>query len=232
MSLRRWECFQEFEFTAVLVEPRVHPALEFVLDNFATNLDERWGFVIFHGNNNKQRILDIIDKFNQPERFTLVDLQQDNLSIEDYNALLLDKGFYEHIPTEIFLIFQMDTIICPENAAKLYDFLQYDYIGAPWVDRNVGNGGLSLRRKSKMLEILDTCTISSKKPEDVQFAFGCENALPYKPDYDIAKGFSMESVDSTHENPFGHHASWRYHDPETLSVVADQCTGYDTLRQL
>ena len=31
-------------------------------------------------------------------------------------------------------------------------FLKYDYIGAPWVNRNVGNGGFSFRNKNIMIK--------------------------------------------------------------------------------
>ena len=49
-------------FTAVIVEPRLHKALELVLLNFNKNLDEQWSFLIFHGNNNKEFISNIIEK--------------------------------------------------------------------------------------------------------------------------------------------------------------------------
>ena len=45
---------------AVIVEPRLHKALELVLLNFNKNLDEQWSFLIFHGNNNKEFISNII----------------------------------------------------------------------------------------------------------------------------------------------------------------------------
>ena len=51
------ENFHEYKYTAVIIEPREHPALEFVLKNFNANLSEEWQFVIFHGNKNIKFLL-------------------------------------------------------------------------------------------------------------------------------------------------------------------------------
>ena len=70
----------------------------------------------------------------------------------------MKTNIHDYIKTEMFLIFQTDTLIL--NKEKIYDFMNYDYVGAPF-NRNfnwrrnypltdfydVGNGGLSLRRK-------------------------------------------------------------------------------------
>ena len=39
-------------YTAVIIEPREHPALLFVLTNFLKNLSDDWSFIIYHGTNN------------------------------------------------------------------------------------------------------------------------------------------------------------------------------------
>jgi hypothetical protein len=33
------------KYTAIITEPRIHPAWKLVLNNFLTNLDERWNFL-------------------------------------------------------------------------------------------------------------------------------------------------------------------------------------------
>jgi hypothetical protein len=72
-----------------------------------------------------------------------------------YNNLLKNINLYEIIPTENFLIFQTDTLINPKYKDLIYEFINYDYVGAPWIINNqVGNGGLSLRKKSKMIDII------------------------------------------------------------------------------
>ena len=40
------------KYTAIIIEPRKHSALEFVLTNFLLNLSDNWNIIIFHGNKN------------------------------------------------------------------------------------------------------------------------------------------------------------------------------------
>jgi hypothetical protein len=145
-----------YKYSAILIEPRSHPALEFILNNFTTNLNNDWGFIIFHGNLNYEYIINIISKIpNFNVRIKLINLNVDNLTIEMYNNLLKNINLYEIIPTENFLIFQTDTLINPKYKDLIYEFINYDYVGAPWIINNqVGNGGLSLRKKSKMIDII------------------------------------------------------------------------------
>jgi hypothetical protein len=39
--------------TAIIIEPREHKALPFVLKNFCKNLDDNWDIIIVHGTNNE-----------------------------------------------------------------------------------------------------------------------------------------------------------------------------------
>ena len=48
---------------------------------------------------------------NHISRIRLINLNVDNLTISDYNNLLVSRKFYNYIPTKIF---QTDTIICNE----------------------------------------------------------------------------------------------------------------------
>ena len=49
------------KYTAIIVEPRKHPALEFVLNNFLENLNNDWNIIIYHGKKNKIYIKKIIN---------------------------------------------------------------------------------------------------------------------------------------------------------------------------
>ncbi|KAG7135842.1 hypothetical protein HYQ45_018887 [Verticillium longisporum] len=58
-------------------------------------------------------------------------------------------------PAKHVLVFQADAILCANAHQTVDDFLQYDFIGAPLNDtRKVYNGGLSLRNRSMLLEVL------------------------------------------------------------------------------
>ena len=50
-------------YTAIIVEPRQHKALAFILENFLENLSHEWNVIIFHGNKN-ETFLDNIIKNN------------------------------------------------------------------------------------------------------------------------------------------------------------------------
>jgi hypothetical protein len=220
-------------YTAVMVEPRKHDAMEFVLKNFLENLDARWNFMLFHGTTNKEWLEAIVSKFpGETQRIKLVSLGIPSMDIHAYNKLIASADFIEQIPTETFLIFQTDTMISPAGKDLVYDFIDYDYVGAPWPRSalrescNVGNGGLSLRKKSKMLEIIKSRTYPFQCAEDL---FYCINhTVPlYKPTWGQAKLFSIESIYSP--RTFGFHKAWRYFPIQDLE---EQFPGVTKLKKL
>jgi hypothetical protein len=220
------------EYTAIIIEPRKHRALEFVLQNFVENLDERWNFIIFHGNMNEQFVQNIVDnklaKYKQ--RITLSNLGVDNMSVSQYSELFYNPAFYDNIPTEMFLVFQTDTIILKENRDNIYKFMDFDYVGSPWNSKlspwilannvsMVGNGGLSLRRKSKMVENLkysDNCLDTDRRQtygkfiaEDQCFNGGFSPEVKMRlPTVEDAMQFGTESIYS--DKAFGVHKPWAH----------------------
>jgi hypothetical protein len=219
------------EYTAIIIEPRKHKALEFVLDNFLNNLNNKWNFIIFHGNHNKSFIINMINSnfSNHIDRITLINLNIDNLTIKDYNELLVSKDFYNNIPTEIFLIFQTDSMICPQHKDLINDYIKYDYVGAPWQDKNIGNGGLSLRRKSKMLEVIEKCKYDNIN-EDLYFSLSCPDIYRNKPSYEDALKFSVENVYNSIS--FGVHKPWVILTPDNIQNKINSCKGLDKLIEL
>lgn len=219
-----YENFENSKYTAIIVEPRKHKALKFVLTNILENLNSDWDIIVFHGNLNKEYIKNIINNnlINYKNRITLVNLNIDNLNISDYNKLLKTKNIYNYIPTEMFLVFQTDSIILKENKEQIYNFIDYDYVGAPWpfINNEIGNGGFSLRRKSKMLEIIEKCPYESiddtiithpiiKKDidnEDVYFSLLCPVVQLKKPSFENGLLFSSESI--WNPESFGVHKIW------------------------
>jgi len=222
-------------YTAVIIEPRPHKALEFCLTNFLESLDERFNFIIFHGNLNITYLENILntklEKYRH--RITIINLHIDNLSSNEYSNLLVDESFYNYIPTEYFLIFQTDTMICTKNKHYIFYFInkKYDYVGAPWKTGLVGNGGLSLRKKSKMIEIINKIPYNGCN-EDFYFS-----AIPYKVGFNIslpsveeAKKFSVETVFSY--DTFGVHNPWKYLDSTEMNYLCYNIEGLDTLIKL
>jgi hypothetical protein len=203
-------------YTAVLVEPRKHAAAKFVLRNLLDNLEaSKWKILVLHGNKNaewlKTLLPSIVHNEAERSRITLQNLNKDTWSHTEYNRMLKTKEFYEKIPTELFLLVQTDSMICPNNKDLINKFLKYDYVGAPWKASNeVGNGGFSLRRKSKMIELIHKCPepIGQNNNEDIYFSRGCSQMQLYKPSVEEAKEFAIETMES--EKSFGIHKSWAH----------------------
>jgi len=154
-------------------------------------------------------------------------MNNDNMTQQEYSNFLTTKKFWHLLKGEKILIYQEDSLIFKNN---IKDFLQYDFIGAPFLkDSNdtpncVGNGGLSLRTKMKMLEVIEKYSIyelniesstvnymASKNlitpPEDVYFSKNMqENNIGDVADWNTAYNFSSESV--FNPNSFAGHQFW------------------------
>ena len=218
------------KYSAIIIEPRKHRALEFVLQNFLENLSDEWNIIIFHGNENVDYVKDIVAQISNERIVKLVDLNVANLTYRSYSQLFTSKHIiYPHIDTETFLIFQTDSMIFSKNHHLINDFLEYDYVGAPWGCGNVGNGGLSLRKKSKMLEIIDCYPYNGWDNEDIYFSF--QNIIKCKkPEFEKAKTFSVETI--FNENCFGVHNCWKYIQPSELDRLKELYPEINTLIEL
>jgi hypothetical protein len=219
-----------FKYTAVIIEPRKHKAFEFVLKNFFENLSDEWGFIIFHGKDNKEYIENIL--YNNLMQFKnridkIIQLDTDNLTSSQYSNICKSPYFYKCIDTEVLLIFQTDTIIINKNIIN--DFLQYDYVGAPWINKLVGNGGLSLRKKSKMIEITEKVNSQFTDNEDNYFCYQQIVQLN-RPLFEEAQRFSVETI--FHEKSFGIHACWKHLNKYELGFLIEKYPEISTLIDL
>lgn len=121
-------------------------------------------------------------------------------SIGEYSDFLL-RGMAHRIHTDFVLITQWDGFVL-DPAAWTSEFLQYDYIGAPWMGepkwRAVGNGGFSLR-SMRLLKALQDPAILVKHPEDLCICHLNRDILErthgirFAP-YELAERFSHENL--------------------------------------
>jgi hypothetical protein len=190
----------------------------------ATLLPDGWKILVFHGNTNGEFVQEIINDMEFPSRFLKpISLDVDNLTIAQYNSMMMSSAFYKCIPTETMLIFQTDTMIL--EPTYLTAFLSYDYVGAPWKSGGVGNGGLSVRKKTKMLTITQT-VMPFQSNEDVYFAF--QTIIPlFKPSFQEAQKFAVETV--FYEQPFGIHAPWKHLNEHEMGILLEK---YPAIQQL
>lgn len=213
------------ENETVLIEFRVLHNIEFILRNTIRKLGPNWSHTIVCGNLNYNFINEICKKISQ--NINIVKLNFDNINIDEYSTLLASVEFWHIFSGSKILIYQEDTCIFNKNIDK---FLQYDYVGAPWPKEykinstGVGNGGLSLRTKSVMIDIINTCDFFTYKPSKRVNEYMKQQGLKLTPEdvyfsdcitkyglgkistYEDAFLFSSESFAS--KDSFGGHQFW------------------------
>jgi hypothetical protein len=186
------------DYFAVIVEPRIDENIETIIKTVMYYLEDshkKWGLQIFHGTKNIEQILSITKNWNN---VSLVNLGKDNLTKREYNDMMMTTDFWNKVKGKKILSFQNDSILLKGGIDQ---FLKYDYIGAPWVKPKegyfVGNGGLSLRNKDKMIEICKLNNDKSNIPlEDIFFVKNLKGEGVA--DIETAYNFSMEDIFSEH----------------------------------
>ncbi len=234
------------EYETVLIEFRKFSHLEFLLRNTIIKFPS-WSHTVVCGNLNEDFIRKMctdICKDNESS-IKIVKLDIDNLTPSDYSSLLSTKNFWENFTGEKLLVYQEDTMLFHN---KITPFLQYDYVGAPWPPNQndnsygVGNGGFSLRSKSKMLECIDKVNIAEIErlrlgqstvnymkntnsyvvPEDVYFSkVMIDHGIGIVANRDVALRFSQETQKGI--NPLGGHNYW------LAETVTDTKLQHDTV---
>ena len=88
-------------------------------------------------------------------------------STKEYSRFCI-KELYKYFDTDYVLLVQHDGwVICGDSWED--EFYEYDFIGAPWLypdNRNVGNGGVSLRSYKLQLALGTDSFIQISSPED------------------------------------------------------------------
>jgi len=231
---------QQPELETFLIEFRILPHLEFVIKNTIIKLP-KWKHTIVCGNINYEFIksisMSICESIDASNVINIIKLDINNLSTSQYSRLLLTKDFWNNFKGEKLLLYQEDTYLF--HSKNIEQFLEYDYVGAAWPERQddnkngVGNGGFSLRSKSKMIECIDkvdplkdlklgNSTLNYMKssnndfiPEDVFFS---KSMLDFNIGKvalrNIANQFSQETQPCS--NPIGGHNFWLANNNKTF----------------
>lgn len=209
---------KETDHYAIIIEPRNHPDLLTVIKSTMFNLNEtnspiKWGLQIFHGNQNETQVQNICSLLNN---VTCVNIGVDNLTNIQHSEYMESVDFWRKVKGKKALIFQTDSLLLRNG---IDEFLEYDYVGAPWrkpkENQWVGNGGLSLRTVSKMVEICENNSVTEQIWEDIYFMKHMKGVGVA--DIETAMRFSMEDVFSP--NPLGVHNPIRHITPEQLKKV-------------
>lgn len=149
----------------------------------------------------------------------------------EYSEILI-KDLYDCFTTSHCLIIQHDGYVL--NGDSWDDaFLDYDFIGAPWLypdpDRNVGNGGFSLRSRKLQMHLQFDPKISVIEPEDEVIGRLYRRYLEsryhvnFAPE-DVADRFSYE-LRSPICKTFGFHGYFHAPYQETIMITREGACG-------
>ena len=138
-------------------------------------------------------------------------IDKDINSVQDYNSYILNE-LHKSVSTSHCLIVQVDGFPIM-NSSWTDDFLEYDYIGAPWIDfpempekEWVGNGGFSLRSKA-LMEAVASLNSDGNVLEDNFICVDKRELLESKgfkfAPVEVAKKFSVEN--DYYVDQFGFH---------------------------
>lgn len=148
----------------------------------------------------------------------LIGSQFDLTQREGVNIFLSKPWLWNQLaPAKNVLIFQTDAMICANSPHKIEDFLKWDFIGAPFRRNDkIYNGGLSLRNRDSILDLLEEGRDWQKESEagewkeggeDVWFGRMFEKQRRPLPSTKVALQFSHEYNWNVREykQPFGYH---------------------------
>lgn len=182
------------------------------------------------------RVLTFSDKpIHKDEQFIKIK-KFDNAN--GYNNFLL-SNFSSYIETDYFLVVQYDGFAV-DKMQWSNDFFNYDYIGAPWIDKGskfrVGNGGFSLRSKKLQLAIEKEKLklLPNKKHGLNEDRIICDYARKrlekkYNINFaniEIADRFSFEKV-KTNKKTFGFHGFWNVPKFTSESFTIDYIRNFE-----
>ncbi|KAK2039518.1 hypothetical protein LZ31DRAFT_83129 [Colletotrichum somersetense] len=221
---------------ALLIENRPNPILAPLMLHFISVVPPDWRFRFMGSIESVKSINESVAIREQVAAgkldLTYIPTNMSTAGQEMISRYLTNLWLYETVlqPAEWLLVFQTDSILCANSKRNINDYLEYDWIGAPWNPggRWGGNGGLSIRRVSAMIDILrNQQRVDNSEPEDVWLA----ERLAHRPGSKVANG--TVSLYFSGEMHSGEGAEVKAGDDATLEAAAEGelISGIDDYRQ-
>lgn len=201
----------------VIAEGNTRWQVPLVLRNFKHFLGDEWNLYVICTQYNVEWMQ---QKVLKDSRVLLTIADTPRINTEVFNSLYKDPKFWNSFKEEHILTIQADCICCkPLN----HIWLNFDMVGAP-CGIDTFNGGLSLRKRSTMLECLrryGPFADNTAEPEDVFFTKCLRLMDAQIPNgYDAAR-FAVESF--YYELPFGVHGTDKgYHGLHVAERIVEQ----------
>ena len=237
-----------------IIEDRPLSNLAPLLLHFSSVLGPNWPIVLFT-NPSTNPLLDASAPFQravEEGRIEIRALPKDT-SFKNHAAvseLLTAPWFWEQLaPAGHVLLFQADSILCSNSKTKMESFLEYDFVGAPIdvpLEGNAGhgegyNGGLSLRNRTMILDIIKKYSCMGEKAEGKIVQDACVTKAPclkfedqwyYSkmkgmgarlPSKEVAATFAVETI--WYDTPLGYHQVDRW-NADNIDKVVEWCPEY------
>lgn len=161
-----------FNKVAVIIEDSYRPEVIPLVLHFGSVLGPTWPILIYTSIEEVGRFSTsaalsryltqgLVQIRNLPQSVLFTDLKA-------RNKFMTDTWLWENLaPAEHILLFNSDSMLCSNAATSVDNFFAYDLIGTPVKDKG-HRGGLSLRKRSSMLRVLDNWDFAAevKKKED------------------------------------------------------------------
>ena len=113
---------------AVMLESRFPSNIETVLRQFSRFLSMNWSMHLYVSQPVYELYVTLVNKLGNNIKVFRLETKLEN--VKEYNNILLSLSFWEQfLQFENILIFQADTMLYKSG---IENFLEYDYIGAPW----------------------------------------------------------------------------------------------------
>lgn len=189
---------------AVIVETRYIPDLKITIEKHIKKLGCGWELYVFHHLN-----APLLEGLNA----TKINLHK-NLDRNSYSSLLSSESFWTQIPHEKILIFQHDSMLLRHG---IEEFMQWDWIGAP--SGGHYNGGLSLRSRSKTLEVIKSNKYQGES-EDMYFHHGMYHIRARVAPKHAASNFCCEKYFRL--GTLGYHGIHYFHSAEKIKLIKNQ----------
>lgn len=234
---------------AVILETRPLPHLVPLILHTIKQLGPEWPFKIYYSSDNGDMV------HSDPEIVAHIGTGK-IVAVQTYykfegawswlrvNRYLAHPRLWKHLaPAKKVLFFQSDSTICSKSTAKIDDFMEYDFIGAPiqaelrpdnetfregelWM-----NGGFSIRNRELIKDILDpkkhqwTDTshddLGQIYAKDQYFCKRIYELGGHLPTLEVAKTFGVETI--PYSQPWSTHAPWKHLNGDDLAQVEAWC---------
>lgn len=218
----------------IIVEPRPHPLLGSIINNFHSRIPLEWDLYVFHGTSHAAYAHKSADGIASTRRVFFKDLGTDNLTADQYNALFKKAAFWDRVDADDILVFQTDAVTCSKSQWNIDAFTHLDYVGCAY-DHQIGpgvhwgkdhsfygSGGLSFRKKKFMMDcIAANPSIDPNAPEDVFFS-DCVATSPHKPK-DASTLGKFCTQNTFMEPSFGAHQIDKQLAPHHRTMFLDHC---------